>query len=84
MAGKNGWSFVPVSKQMTGRIVRRGRGSLRHAQQSPLTGDMVEISVERGKGMVEKILPRRNCFVRPAVANVDALVIFAANTNPVT
>ena len=34
--------------------------------------------------MVEKILPRRNRFVRPAVANVDALVVFAANVNPVT
>jgi ribosome biogenesis GTPase len=34
--------------------------------------------------MVEKVLPRRNQFVRPAVANVDALVVFAANTNPVT
>lgn len=44
----------------------------------------MEISVDRGKGMVEKILPRKNSFVRPAVANVDALVIFAANTNPVT
>jgi ribosome biogenesis GTPase len=45
---------------------------------------MVEISVERGKGMVEKILPRKNHFVRPAVANVDVLVIFAANVNPIT
>jgi ribosome biogenesis GTPase len=45
---------------------------------------MVEITVERGKGMVEKILPRKNSFVRPAVANVDALVVFAANVNPVT
>lgn len=34
--------------------------------------------------MVEKVLPRRNCFVRPAVANIDALVVFAANVNPVT
>jgi ribosome biogenesis GTPase len=45
---------------------------------------MVEISVENGKGMVERILPRRNYFIRPAVANVDALVVFAANVNPVT
>ena len=45
---------------------------------------MVTITIEGGKGMVEKILPRRNRFVRPAVANVDALVIFAANVNPVT
>ena len=67
-----------------GVVTCRGRGSLRHAQVSPLTGDLVEITQEKGKGMVERILPRRNCFVRPAVANVDALVIFAANVNPVT
>ena len=65
-------------------ITCRARGILRKEGNSPLTGDMVEISVERGKGMVEKILPRRNHFVRPAVANVDALVVFAANVNPVT
>ena len=67
-----------------GLVTCRGRGSLRKQHESPLTGDMVEITVENGKGMVEKILPRRNRFVRPAVANVDALVVFAANVNPVT
>ena len=67
-----------------GLVTCRARGSLRRTNETPLTGDMVEISVERGKGMVEKILPRRNRFVRPAVANVDALVVFAANVNPVT
>jgi len=67
-----------------GLITCRARGILRKEGNSPLTGDMVEITVEKGKGMVEKILPRRNWFVRPAVANVDALVIFAANVNPVT
>ena len=67
-----------------GTVTCRARGSLRRLGEAPLTGDMVEISVEKGKGMVEKILPRRNQFVRPAVANVDALVVFAANTNPVT
>ncbi len=65
-------------------VTCRGRGSLRRSGESPLTGDLVEISVEHGKGMVEKILPRKNRFVRPAVANVDALVVFAANVNPVT
>ena len=42
-----------------GLITCRGRGSLRKNQESPLTGDMVEITVENGKGMVEKILPVR-------------------------
>ena len=67
-----------------GVISCRARGILRKNGESPLTGDMVEITRERGKGMVEKILPRKNSFVRPAVANVDALVVFAANVNPVT
>ena len=67
-----------------GIVTCRGRGSLRKGNQIPLTGDMVEITVEHGKGMVEKILPRKNRFIRPAVANVDALVVFAANVNPVT
>jgi len=65
-------------------ITCRGRGILRKEGSSPLTGDLVEITRERGKGMVEKILPRKNSFVRPAVANIDALVVFAANVNPVT
>ena len=67
-----------------GLVTCRARGNLRRGPNFPLTGDMVEITVERGKGMVEKILPRQNQFVRPAVANIDALVVFAANVNPVT
>ena len=67
-----------------GLVTCRARGILRKEGNSPLTGDLVEITVERGKGMVEKILPRKNKFIRPAVANMDALVVFAANVNPVT
>ena len=67
-----------------GLVTCRARGILRKEGNSPLTGDLVEITVEKGKGMVEKILPRKNHFIRPAVANVDALVVFAANVNPVT
>ena len=67
-----------------GLISCRARGILRKEGCTPLTGDVVEITVEKGKGMVERILPRKNSFVRPAVANIDALVVFAANVNPVT
>lgn len=67
-----------------GLVTCRGRGHLRKGQDIPLTGDMVEITIDGKKGMVEKILPRKNRFIRPAVANVDALVVFAANVNPVT
>ena len=65
-------------------VVCRGRGVLRKEHITPLTGDLAEITVENGKGMVEAVLPRSSSFVRPAVANVDALVLFAANVNPVT
>ena len=68
----------------SGIISCRGRGHLRRGNDVPLTGDMVEISVEKGKGMVERILPRKNHFIRPAVANVDVLVVFAASVNPIT
>ena len=67
-----------------GLVTCRARGILRKEGNSPLTGDLVEITIERGKGMVEKILPRKNKFIRPAVANIDVLVVFAANVNPVT
>jgi len=67
-----------------GVVTCRARGALRRGNASPLTGDLVEITADGKKGMVERILPRKNRFVRPAVANVDALVVFAANVNPVT
>ena len=71
--------------QLPDRVaVCRGRGVLRKEHITPLTGDLVEITVENGKGMVEAVLPRSSSFVRPAVANVDALAVFAANVNPVT
>ncbi len=67
-----------------GVITCRGRGRLRRGADIPLAGDMVQITVERGRGMIERILERKNHFVRPAVANLDLLVVFAANVNPVT
>lgn len=67
-----------------GLITCRARGILRKEGRSPLTGDLVEITLDRGKGMVEKVLPRKNSFIRPAVANMDALVVFASNVNPIT
>ena len=66
------------------RIECRARGIFRKERITPLVGDEVVVTMERGKGMVEEILPRRNSFVRPAVSNLDALVILASEANPVT
>ena len=61
----------------------KAKGVFRKNNEKPLVGDNVEISVlDNGKrlGNVDRILPRKNDLIRPAVANVDqALVIFAAD-----
>ena len=51
-----------------GIVTCRGRGHLRRGTEIPLTGDMVEISVEKGKGMVERILPRKNLCRRRSLS----------------
>lgn len=69
----------------TGGIVEcRARGRFRADGISPLVGDTVEFEYAGEKGFISAIGPRKNLFVRPAVANVDYLVIMAANVNPVT
>lgn len=63
----------------------RGRGKLRHQKITPLVGDRVEISsLGDGTGMVDAILPRKNQFRRPMVANIDQMVIIASGAVPVT
>ena len=68
-----------------GPLVCKARGRFRLDGTSPLVGDRVLCSREKdGSGRIDRVLPRRNWFVRPAVANLDALVFVAANVNPVT
>lgn len=63
----------------------RARGRFRKTGETPLVGDRVLVLPEgEEKGVVSDILPRRNSFLRPAVANLDALVILASCSIPVT
>lgn len=68
----------------SGVLECRARGKFRKTGDSPLVGDRVTVRLEQGKGTVQSILPRRNRFLRPAVANIDALVILASRSIPVT
>lgn len=66
-------------------ITCRGRGKLRHQRVTPLVGDRVEITLlPDGTGAVDAILPRKNEFQRPMVANIDQLIIIASGAIPVT
>ncbi len=68
-----------------GLLECKARGRFRLDGTSPLVGDRVQCSLDQhGKGRIDKVEPRRNWFIRPAVANIDAMVFVAANTTPVT
>ncbi len=61
----------------------KARGSFRKKDDSPVVGDRVEILVpDDGFCALESILPRRNKLRRPALANIDALVIVCSTVDP--
>lgn len=79
----SGFYYVDVGAEEP--IACRGRGKLRHQKVTPLVGDRVEITVTPdGSGMVDEILPRKNEFRRPMVANIDQMIIIASGAIPVT
>lgn len=67
-----------------GVIECRARGRFRKEGLTPLVGDFVTISRSGKAGTVEEILPRKNSFIRPAVANIDLLVLLASCAIPQT
>ena len=63
----------------------RARGRFRLEKNAPLVGDRVEFKpTEPGKGYLTSILPRKNVFVRPPVANIEKMIIVASAVIPVT
>ena len=82
MKALSGFYYVDCDGEI---ITCRARGKFRHKGLSPLVGDRVEITELGGKtGSVDAILDRRNAFSRPAVANMDQVVMIAAGVNPIT
>lgn len=81
MKALSGFYYVQTEQ---GLVECKARGRFRKERITPLVGDWVDITIEHGKGMVEEIHPRRNSFVRPAVANLDLLVLMVSQVIPVT
>lgn len=78
----SGFYYVDTGGEV---LTCRARGKFRKEGVSPLVGDRVEVrELGNGEGFVEKILPRRNAFSRPAVANIDQLVVIASAAIPKT
>jgi ribosome biogenesis GTPase / thiamine phosphate phosphatase len=79
----SGFYYVDTLDGQT--LICRARGKFRLDGTNPLVGDRAVISVGGdGTGTVVEILPRKNSFIRPAVANLDTMVIIASEVIPVT
>ncbi len=63
--------------------VCKARGRFRKDGITPVPGDRVEFDMEPdGNGLLLDILPRENILIRPAVANVDKLMIVLSASLP--
>ena len=80
--GIGGFYYV---KPPDGIVECKARGKFRREGISPLVGDDVEFcEVPGGEGRIDEILPRRNSFDRPSVANIDQMVIVCSQAIPKT
>ena len=78
----SGFYYVDTGTEI---LTCRARGKFRKEGISPLVGDRVEVrELGGGEGFVEAILPRKNAFARPAVANIYQLVVIASGAIPKT
>lgn len=79
--GIGGFYYIQTEQ---GLIETKARGKFRSQNMIPIVGDRVRVSLgaEPGKGSLEEILPRKNAFIRPPVANLDQIVITFAAKEP--
>lgn len=61
----------------------KARGVFRKKGMSPVVGDRVEITIPKdGYASIDNILPRTNKIIRPAIANLDKLIIVSSVCEP--
>lgn len=78
----SGFYYVDTGREV---LTCRARGKFRKEGVSPLVGDRVTVrELGGGEGFLETIQPRRSAFTRPAVANIDQLVVIASGAIPKT
>ena len=60
----------------------RARGRIKQEKIRLLIGDNVTLEEESGTYAITGVLPRKNCLIRPAVANIDQIVVVIAAAEP--
>lgn len=76
--GIGGFYYV---KTPDGIVECKARGIFRKRGITPVAGDNVALSADGT--MIDEILPRKNVFIRPPIANLDILFIVTSTTQPV-
>ena len=76
--GIGGFYYV---KTPDGIVECKARGIFRKRGITPVAGDNVTLSADGT--MIDEILPRKNVFIRPPIANLDILFIVTSTTQPV-
>lgn len=63
-------------------FIAKARGIFRNQNISPKVGDIVEYEYSHSYATIVKILPRRNDFIRPPIANIDQAFIVTSVKEP--
>ena len=79
----NSFFYVQIENELLACRIRGKLKKTRHGDGSVCPGDIVEISrLPDGTGVVERPLKRKNLLRRPAVANIDQVVLTFAAAEP--
>ncbi|MDR2089095.1 MAG: ribosome small subunit-dependent GTPase A [Clostridiales Family XIII bacterium] len=61
----------------------RARGIFKKEGLTPTVGDLVDFeALDEEDGVINAILPRRNLFIRPPIANADRFIVMIAAAQP--
>ncbi|MGL5820328.1 MAG: ribosome small subunit-dependent GTPase A [Sarcina sp.] len=77
--GIGGFYYIKTKDDI---IECKARGKFRHKSMKPMVGDLVDINVENGKGVIEDIHDRSSELIRPTVSNVTRAFVVFALKNP--
>lgn len=79
--GTGGFYYVETS---LGLLETKARGIFRRQGVSPCAGDLVTVEMDgQETGTITAIADRKNYFVRPALANLDRLLLVVSTADPV-
>lgn len=72
-------------KTVDGIYVAKAKGQFKNSGITPMVGDDVEMQITHVKdreGIIDRVYPRKNSFIRPPISNVDMLAVVVSASEP--